>query len=1215
MAKVTLKSGGVQQQRVPFKSKKSSSKRPCASIKEFMCPEANIPECRINNRRAKSRPFCEEVLTSLSNTSLNTGYASMDGLSRFILFVEDLKKYALSQSITVADVISGIKGQSVLKHLYQHDDGLAVMLLERRLNVYEEEYGDVERIGLFDDENGTEEEQDITDMLEKVNCLKKKKDQVLFETLLNQLNEFEKDQKRVPYDDRCNLALLKSAGVTHDLNRIAMPAYMTGNIQNMLNFDDIAERTGWPWSSHSAIEITEAVKQVCLEEGAQYQSHRLDKEVKKLFHTGMLDLEHYSAEENVRRLCSTSVQSIWNMVDAYYCEKVRANPDEKNRLLEFKKESDKSAFITQLLSEDESLQIWVKGPLAHKLLKHQENTINKMLNERAKGMDVVLYRLTGFVRQAKAVDYTVNAAILNKLETLQIDEMNDYIQQAEKADDPLWLTGNTYSRSEIKRHLHRLNPSKASKQLRLLRDYLFVCKSVKSLEEEQVMLQAKNHLLKEQVEHLFNKARQIIDSPVELENKSKKQLFDNCLKNIVLLEELRPPVSVMDTALSLMDMVSAIGCSLIRIGEMLVSQRLRDISLEYQLKHHFDYDFKTEMGGQVSSIPGQLWQTLGAVVGQITGTVGLVYNTAMGNVCLVDACKKSIALQQGTTNALLDSVRQKLKDYGELCKHNPHMARILAGNIAQTMAVIENADGTNSELYAIFNQFKQRVSTEAMASYMAEQFEPADMDISSLNKEEAAALKRMFALCQLFQWAPEAVVGATGAVETARQAVSGSTLGTAWSAIKTVFRTSVTHFVKQGVSAMSDDEVRAVNTAIMTWRHGPREAGLRLQAMQTAAEFMADQAKGHSVSYSAVRAFFRPLTTRFSRLRKAYRNWLSGKNSCLSVISECLKITAVATPMVASAVATPIVATFLGPAFIGYTLTIGPFIALGFITFFYQMDPAEDMAMLMSDKLAFMLEPGLSDIARHAEKEVKFRLKAGGYAVIKRKIAYENLYQRFWPGFEEQHPSLAEEIEDEFEAKIEKDQQYHAKVQQLVALRNELMRLEPMLAGNVKSGNVISNVTDEMKDQVPADDAQAAYWVIARVQTIRETLFQALGKEFVPVDDEAVAMRLKQFLKRLRMVEKMRQHKPQVTKCLASEKSNAEPVIEAAVKGMHTQAYITCNRVAMRHSLMRMAGTEKISRDRLDRLAHCRQDYCQQMKSQLGMMKQIFAAQTAFLAK
>ena len=1209
MGKVLPKSAGMHQQSVSGDAQLPSANRSGKEKLPYLSVGTPLP--RPSRRKAEKRSVQKDILMSQSSAPLRAGSDKMGTLLRFTLFVDSLKTYAMDHSMAVVDLISGSKGQSVIKHLYHHQWSFAVTLLEDRLNAYQCEYG--ERAGMFDSEEGSEAEQDIADMLEKIGRLKQQKDPDLFSLLLDELHGFERAEDRVPYEDRCDLALLKLAGVVQHPYMKAMPADMLSKVDCLLDPDDISVTQGWPWGRHSAAEVTDAVKLVCIEEGAKHQRNLLKKTVKELFDTGLLDLEHYTAEDNIKRLCDTnehSMQSVWVMVDAYYREWIRANPEEKNRLHEYKQSQNRSAFIKALLCDDENLRKWVKGALARELLEHHENVIKNDLKAMS-GAKAALWRhrLKGFVRQAETAGYVVDPVLVNRLETLQIAEMQRYIQEKGKADNPLWLTGESYTHDEIKKHLHATNPCEKAKRLRLLRDYLLVSAGVKSLEEERSRLLLKDQLLKTQVEYLFNKARQHIDNRTDIKSVSK-QKFESYLNNIVLLEELRPPVSVMDTCLSFTNMINAIGCSLIRMGEVPVSQRLRDISLEYQLKHHFDYSFKTEMGEQVASIPGQLWGTLGAVVGQVTGTIGLVYNTAMGRVCLVDACKKSMELQKGATNALLDAVRKQLTDYAELCKHNPHMARVLAGNIAQTIAVIENAGGTGSELYAIFHQFKQRISAEAMASYMAEQFNQSDMDISSLEEDEAAALKRMFALCQFFRWAPEAVVGATGTAEVVRQAASGSTLGIAWSAVKTAFKVGATHMVKQGVSSMPDDEVRAVNAAIMTWQHGHKEAALRLQALQTAAEFMADQAKGYSVSYSAVRALLRPLTTRFSRLRKAHLDWKTGKNpSCLSVISESIKIATIVTPVIASVVATPIIATVLGPALIGYTLTVGPLVALGLISFYYQWDPAEDMVVLLNNKLTSMLKPGLPNLTKRAEEEAKIRMKSGGYMVIKRHIAYERLYHRFWPGFETQHPALAKEIENKFEANIATDVQYQEKEKQLIALRRELMNLEPLLEGSMKSSDVVNIVSGELKKSIPRDDAAAAYWAVTRIHMIKETLHQALGTEAVPASDESVAIRFRLFSKRLAMVEIMRQSQPQITKCLPGEIMHIGPSMEEVVKDRYRQAYVVCTRIAMHYSLVSMVGAESLSKDRLNRLISRRQDYHQRLKQQLESMKRVFSVQ------
>lgn len=1164
---------------------------------------------RLNERKIALNPTTSAVCVPCNLPQLNSGDSSQLPILRIKLFIQSLKAQADHLNMSIVDFISGEESRSVLKRLYVHDKLLTLSLINTRLECYKKAYDDSEMMTPWNDEEGTAQQQDIQAMLKIAKCLEDNDHDASFDHLLHLLKSFEQEEKIVPFEDGYDLALLQIAGIAEHSKLKAIPQNKIDNLSLLLDPANLADTTNYCFvTQHNAEQIEEAVQEICIAEAQKQHENFLQQSAAWLFKNGQLDLEHLTAEENIHHLCETSPEQVQIIFNEYYKEKIRKDNKIQHGLQGYEQSEDKIAFLQMLPTTDAGLKAWIQSTLMCQLVALQEQQLLEEMqnpNKTSKDNQVWLSRLTSFARQAKSVGYTINKKINRKLEVLQLVAMQSYINKGKTTDSSLWLLDETMTVKEIIKYLAGNDSKSMTQCVKALQNYLWLSFGVNSFEKEKQMLQAKDTLIKAQEEHLFTLARAHIDSPDALKNKPKAE-FEHYLKGIVALEELRPPASLLNEKFTFSGIVSAIGCHLIRGAEIPVHQRLRDIYLEYQLKQHFNYNFTTEMSTQISAIPGQICSAAAAVADQVKQAAGFIYKTVSGNICLSDICKQSFLIQKGVSNTLLDTLRKQLEDYAELCKHHPQMARVLAGNVAQTIAVIENTVSKKSELYNIFNQFKKRISMEAMASYMTAQFDTAEMDITTLDPQKAESLKRMFALCQFFQWAPEAVTGAAGTVEIMTQATSGSVWGTAWSAFKTAFKMASVTVVKQGVSTLSDEDVRGINTVMMTMEHGPKEASRRLQAMQTSVEFLADHAKGHSVKYSAIKALFRPFTVRFTRLKKSFVLWQEGKGSLLSLCSETIKVTAVVAPIIASVIATPVVASVLGPALIGYTITAGPVLALTFSRLFYQTDPFKDMALLVNKKITSMLEPGMAGIAQRAKNETRLRLQQGGYHAVKKCIAYEKLYTQFWSDFQAKNQGLAKALEDRFEQDAATDTGYQEELKNLQIMTSELRQLDRVLEGSVKRETIIACLPDAIKAQVPADNTQAVYWAISRVQFIRENLFQKLGTTLIPGDDIAVINRFFQFRKKLTMVEFMRQNEAKIDRCLPTMITEADKTVQNAVESLHKHAYLLSGKVAIHRAIMSMAGDTSLSQDRLDCMINRREQFSQRVNNQLRAMKHVY---------
>ncbi len=1125
-------------------------------------------------------------------------------------FVSKLNKTATKKGLNIIDIVSGSEEKSVLKRLYDADDKAALMLLESRLKCLHEQFSDPERLSPFDGDE-TEAMQQIHCMQLRINLLCKEKNIQKFNELLEWLEEFEEEESLVPYEARCDIALLKRARV--DISKYqsahAIPDKMIDSIYYMLDPTNISKTKRGYIMREDMREVKYMLHNLCISEGKKQQKKILKRQVDKFYNQGDLDLERYTIAENITKLCKTKTMNVWTQVNAFYEENRRVDKTRKNPLSAFKNGDDRQAFLSDLISKDKDLSAWVKNELTHLLLALEEEQITKVIKCGNNQNKLLFNRLSSFHRQAKATGYVVDIQITKLFETLQVQEVLSIICNGGVTRDALWLMDNTeMTEEDIKKHLTTNKPTALSKCVQALRTCILASAGMKTGDEYTQMLKAKDALLKSQIEWLFAKARTNIDDQALLAN-TPETIFNSYLSRIVALEEMRPAINLMDEKITFTNVVGAIGCCLIRGGESPVSQRLRDISLEYQLKHHFDYNFTTEITTQISTVPGQFCSTVCTVAGKIKEAVSLVYNTVTGSVKLSDACKQSLFLQAGASNAVLDTVRNLLENYATMCKHNPHMARVLAGNIAQTLAVIENTVGTGSEIYCIFNEFKARVGMEAMASYVAEQFDPADMDISALNKKDVESLKKIFALCQLFKWAPEAVVGVTGAADIARNTVNGSATGTAWAAVKSAFKMATTHMIKQGVSSLSDESVQGLNVAIMAWQYGPKEAALRLQAMQTAAEFMADQAKKHSATYSAVKAFFRPVITRFTRISKAYNNWKQGKVSAGRVIAETIKLALVVSPVVGSAVAAPLIGILISPALIFYVASVGPAVSFAMISLFYHTDPYEDISALIGSKVSKLLTPSTSSIVARANKETIARFKAGGYAPIKRRMAYSHLYTRYWMDFVENNKALAESFEHRFEQSNKSGTAYHEKLNNLKNMLAEFKALEIQLSGDTGRNDILKCVSDSLHADIPSDKARATYWAVSRMQFIREMLFQQLGTDLVPHDGSALEAKLYNYEKKLAMVECMCEARPDIKTTIPATMQSVEQSAISMVASIQEQAYLQASSVVMRHTITNMAGDNKLTKDRLDKLVNSAADFNKRIGCEFEAMKQVFEKQ------
>ncbi|MCY4329930.1 MAG: hypothetical protein OXC48_07635 [Endozoicomonadaceae bacterium] len=1174
-------------------------------------PSAIAPNVclRLNERKIALDPTRTATNVSSDMPRLNTGNASQPAAERAQCFIQSLKNQADHLNMSVVEFISGDNSHCVLKRLYLFDQSLALALIKTRLQCYQDVYNDAEMMHLGDNEDdGTEQEQEIQAMLEALDKASASSAETDFDYLLRSLKVFEQKENRVPFADRYDLALLQLAGIAEHPKLTAVPESIVQSSALTDPTDLALTSSQYLVWQHNPEKIEEAIQEICNTEAYKHHENFLLQSIIWLFDNGQLDPEHATTAENLQSLCETAPEQVEALFSEFYKEARRKDSTVQDGLQGYTEATDKSNFLKTLMATDKPLIAWIRGSLTQQLIAlYEQQLLSEMQTPagKARNNQVWLCRLTHLVRQAKACNYTVDEKISNKLEVLQLVTMQSYINKNKAADSPLWFPDGTMTVKQIKAHLASADKQGIAGCVKALQYFLSLSMNVNSFEEQKCMLQAKDALIKAQIEYLFTQTRAHIDSADKLKN-SKKADFEVHLKKIAALEALRPPAALLSEKFTFSGMISGLGCHLLRGAEIPVHQRLRDIYLEYQLKYHFSYDFTTQINAQIQALPGQVCTAAGVMADQMKNVVNFIYKTVSGQISISEACRTSFSIQKGASNALLDTVRKQLEDYAELCEHHPHMARVLAGNVAQTIAVIENTVSNKSELYNIFNQFKKRISMEAMAAYMTEQFDPAAMDITCLDAEKATALKRMFALCQFFQWAPEVITGTVGAAEIMSQAASGSVFGTAWSAFKTAFKIASTTMVKQGVSTLSDEDVKGINMTMMTIEYGPQEAARRLQLMQTSAEVLAEQAKGHSIKYSAIKALCRPFTIRFTRLKATFALWKEGKGSFLSFCSEAIKATAVVAPIVVSVVATPVVVSVLGPALIGYTITAGPALSMSLTALFYQTDPFKDMTLLINKKVAVMLEPGMADIEQRAREATRSCLQNGGYNTVKRYFAYEKLYTQFWADFQARNPHLATALENKFAQDVTTDKTYNVQLKTVQTAACELRQLEQVLQGNAtKRETIVACLSDTVKSQVPADATQAIYWAIARVQRNREMLLQELGTRLIPGDDQAVAKRFFQFRKKLTMVELMRQHEMKIDRCLPAMLAEAEKTVGEVVESLHKQTSLLFGKVVIHRAIINMAGDASLSQDKLDRMINRREQFSRRISDQLRVMKHI----------
>ena len=992
--------------------------------------KVHTPQKSLYESTPTSQPVYERKLSIVKQLNFPQITTSRTLQKSFSTFLFNLKEFAQHHQISISNILSGERGTSILTHLYQHNSEIALQLLEERINIYQKKYENHHAASWlpqqwlsftwFDAEEpeATEEEKDFFEMHTVLNQLKNAEEVNLskFQTLLHQLRIFEIDAGNTPYEDRCNLALLANAEISHTEIPGIAPEWLT-NIEKLLDHTE-TYLLSTSYLFCNGLQVHEAIQKFCTNTSKKRQQKQLQKLTHQLDRAGHLDLTHHTLLENIERLCFHDTHKARLLIDLYYQEAMRRKLVACNPLLTCSEDSNIADLLKGLLKKDKALKIWIQKTLGTLYIQHQEaQFIAEQKEYSPEDLKIKWYpRLSGLIRLSQENKIKINSEIFKPFKLWHAEKVAHYIQHAANTYPSLWLLDNNDTAHDIQEKLFKTSSNSDTHPcLRALWNYLMRSTHFVSQNEQRTSLQLKETLLKTQQDYFFEQAQHCINQTADPHDvNTLKTRFEQCMHAVITIEKLRPPITLLDThSQATYNLAKTVGSYIIRSGEMPISQRMRNLTLEFQLKHQFHYDFQKEISAQMSTLSNQFWSTFATMKQSVQEGASLIYKTATGHISLMAMCRKSIALQQGSTNEFIKVIDQQLKDYATLCTHHPRMARILAGNIAQTLSIISGTMNGNSQLYNIFQQFNQRIGGEALATYMIEEFNVKSVDLSEFNEEEMTAMKRVYAICQLFQWAPETITGATGAINVAQHLVQGNPLTAMWSATKTMFHTSIAHLIKRKVSTLSDEEVQGINLAIMSFQHGPMQAGLQLQNTRAAMGFLADHIKGHSFTYSASRAFLRPLTVRFTRLQRAYADYQSGKSpNIISIISETLKLTAIATPIVLSVATVPILGTVAGPIFISYSMTAGPLSAIALIKLFYQLDPMEDTTKIIGAKLAEVIvdRAHIHRIRERIQRETNLLIERGSYQKITCVLTHEQLYLQHWETFQEHYPEFAMEL-------------------------------------------------------------------------------------------------------------------------------------------------------------------------------------------------------------
>ena len=1124
-----------------------------------------------------------------------------NSLEAFTDFMHQLREYGKKQQHSLADLISGSGGKPVLMWLYQADQQLALTLLSSRVNRYTQAY--------HTGEGTSDNEQDLHDIQRKIDILKSKNDESLFQRLLESLSTFERINNRIIYEDRCQLALLQDLDTHEEPMEVfrLLPEEFSYDDGVLLDPDNIsAPARALVFKNHTG-EITDMIAKICTEEGDNQQDRRTEKCIDQLIKTGKMNLKNKSARENVEHLIQNQHEDLWEILDAYFCELEREDSNNKNPLHHKQGDANKSAVLRSVLAQEETKK-FIDYDLVHYLSSLQEDTLLEEFAECEQGkIDQLQPEFQNFFKQAEMEGYTLSDNFKKHRLTIQTASLKKYISQPSEDTDNIWMMEEDYSEEQIASILNgKSSNNKVAAAIKLLQSYINASSGICTADDQKKMLVARDALIKAQIEYFFTKAGQHLNSVEDLQ--SRPELFASYMGKITLLERGRPSAAlIMDETKGIATAVGAAGKHLLRAQEEPVQQRLRDLHLEYQLKYHFQYDYATEVKALITSIPGQMLSIVSGMIGAVFNAASWTRQLVTGKASLITVCRKSMQVSAGMPNSLLDYFKQSVQGYKKLCENNPHMARVLAGNIAQTATAIKNAMGEQSEFYALFDQLNARVSTEAATSYMTEQFDANSNNISSLSEDEANQLKTVFTLCRLLKYSPEVVTGAMGTAETIGKAASGNVCGAVISGVKTVVKTGTAHLINHHVSALSDDEVQSANAMLMTIQHGPVEAAKRLQMMQASAAFTADQLKGKSVRYSATKAFFRPLTVRFTRFGKALADWKKGENSSgkLALFTEAIKLAGVSAPVLFSAIAAPMALWFL-PALAGSIAMAGPLAAIFLMRLFCQTDPVEDLTLVVKRKLDNMMSPRLSGLEKMAETDIANHMKSKGYQPAVDCLTHLDVYDRYIDAFRQSKPELAGRLEDKLRKTLASDEHIGQQLNKLNLQREELIKLEAMTESLTINREKLSTCipADLQKQLAEISTDRLPYWIIGRIQEIHENFFQSLGTDTIPASEEALTIALHDTKFKIAMVSHM---KPQMSQ-IAPHLENPTEDTREKVKGIGTRlqknAYEMCLRTVMKRALITAVGNENItSLDQLDQMTNKNINYQRRLSNEIELMK------------
>ncbi|MBE8216026.1 MAG: hypothetical protein HAW62_06870 [Endozoicomonadaceae bacterium] len=1164
----------------PSDSNSTSQKQSEACTSHHLSMGDRLDHVKLHTATAKKHLYdVRQTIEDLAEPEL----AYEDCLSRPAGIMHDLTQHLLHLSdpenkdkIDIIDQISGKNPSPVLSNLYKKNKQLALLIIENRIMHHMKSHKtSFLTTWLTYDSNPAVLKQQLQKIQDALHA--NPSQPIDFDEILQTLYQYEKKQGILPYELILQSSIIRLANLPE--SQTIQSFFESESVDESIK-PDSNKKEYTTQIRHTLNTLIQRTYQTALQS-------TLKKAQDALIQQDLLQKQYSSKQALLMEICTKNTKTIHTLITQFY-KKKRCQSDYLIPDLPLKSDPES---LVQYIITDPNLSAEFDQEIITEIYQkkcHQLLTLHIQQKEPPY-KTTCLTELNTLLKTAYSYHAELFPEQSNQIKLYQAEYILQVLNQNPEYEIPtFWdiaLTQNIGVK-DIQKALSSKNTA-ISKSLEALRQFLFEKKTQHNTQAIIHNLELTDKYMMAQINYYFEKAQQCIDA-TGMSTPELKERFMGYLDKIATLESCRPNAASLKSA-NLTQSLLNIGLNLLKENEYSVAQRLKNIHIEYQLKKEHHYDSKEELSKQIPNLTQKSKLFRSHTTKKLKE---LMHQLITNPTDIVGIATSIFSAQSEVYKDLLYNIDSQLKSFAILCQKNPVLARALIGNIAQVYAILKTVAMQESELFSLFSQFEKRIQAESLAVYTSEAFKPNSSDLSTASPEEIDSLKRIYAWCDLCKYAPLITKTAIEGARVLKNACTESFLMNGVTMIKSLFSVAATQFIQNNTSKLSNEEVKAINTTLLSARYGVAEASNRIHRMQQVAGIMSDSLGNKSIFYSGVKAFLHPITTRFTRWISAYNRYRPG-DSKWDLFSETLKMTVIFGPILIGLLALPILAplsAFIGDIYLSHFFLILPTWTYISTMSMYKWDPLSDVVLLTTQKATKLLESKVEDLTKEAVKDAKDAFKSRHYQSTLTRLTFIQFYDDN-PDIIEQNQALIMDQKEKIRA--ERQTEHYQKNQTaLCQSYHELNYLNTILSTSqaIDRDLLLKQAPVSLHSHIPIDSASLSYWASARVQQLNELFLSRLGTDQLPENEvqlieQITTIEEKVIISNLLMEKNKSQSQSQsqsqpsvaIHEKLEQARTIGSEKLQSALSRIYVNAYTIASQKVIEHAIHKTVGNHNMS--------------------------------------